>query len=629
MISVNTGRVHADTINKEQERVRVVAPLAAALLRVLRLTLGFIRSQVQNVQRPSLGAEWAWVLGRIGVVAVCFPSAYVFMRGTGADLFVYGGATFALAYSIPLIVLLRRGQVARVFFAGFILDNLTLLAGWWGVTAMLSGSLQTNDLYLVIFPILLIGVVRLGWFLGALYTTVWITWISWANISYYGPGSYDVEQLPIRIPMIAVTSVLALNLVAKLNSERKRAQDLQLETAELSELGRVAGSSLNLADVYGALSERAARLIPFDRLAVATVDGPDESVTLEYVSGEPIDDYGPGTVHPLAIPALRRAIGEHRPSIASAEECEVIDASLTAGGRAAVGAIRSMLVVPVLAGERVAALLILTSANEGAFSDHHLRLAGGIALYIADALANARSHHQALQLAEERELRSKLDAWNSELQRVSEAKTGFLSTLSHELRTPLTSIMAFNEIVMRSSNLSPRDQQHLAVLRRNAERLNTLIEDLLDVTRVELGKLKLDLAPLDTAELLNEVAVSFEPILARKRQRLKLSLPEARSVINADRVRVAQVVSNLLSNASKYSPAGSEIVLYALNDSERVHITVRDQGMGIAQPDVDRLFTAFFRAANEETRAQPGTGLGAPDLEGYRRGARRHDRPGQ
>jgi len=231
---------------------------------------------------------------------------------------------------------------------------------------------------------------------------------------------------------------------------------------------------------------------------------------------------------------------------------------------------------------------------------------------IARFIAVKRDISERIRAEEDRALRLRLDAENRELQRVAEVKSQFLSTVSHELRTPLTSIIAFTDIVGRNRerNLDPRQLAQLDVIRRNGRRLNELIKDLLDVSRVDGGTLKLEQTEFDAHRLFDEVLSNFAPILEERVQVLETSVPDGELWMHADQNRLAQVASNLLSNASKYSPEGSRIDLAAHTEGGRLHLEVRDGGIGIADEDMPRLFTPFFRADNEQTRSVSGTGLG-------------------
>lgn len=184
--------------------------------------------------------------------------------------------------------------------------------------------------------------------------------------------------------------------------------------------------------------------------------------------------------------------------------------------------------------------------------------------------------------------------------------------MSHELKTPLTSIIAFTGMLARNgeTNFTDRQVKHVDVIRRNGQRLKSLIDDLLDVSRMESGGFALAVTEVNVRTVLEETAESLSPVVDARDQRLSVDSPAGDFTIYGDAARIAQVIGNLVSNASKYSPKGSEITLAIRDLGHELEVTVRDQGIGISEKDLERLFTPFFRAENKETRSVSGTGLG-------------------
>jgi signal transduction histidine kinase len=218
----------------------------------------------------------------------------------------------------------------------------------------------------------------------------------------------------------------------------------------------------------------------------------------------------------------------------------------------------------------------------------------------------------ASALEQERELRAKLDVQNHQLAEANEAKIRFLSAVSHELKTPLTGIVAFTDLLRlnRDSNLTPRQVEQLAIIERNGRRLDALVNDLLDLSRIERGTFDLVPSVWEIAPMLAEAAASIGGIYAGKRQELVCTPIDGAIRVMADRDRIGQVLINLLSNASKYSPAETKVTLTAWEAPGRVYVSVRDRGMGISKEDQASLFAEFFRVNTPQTRDIPGTGLG-------------------
>lgn len=215
-------------------------------------------------------------------------------------------------------------------------------------------------------------------------------------------------------------------------------------------------------------------------------------------------------------------------------------------------------------------------------------------------------------LDQERELRARLDDQNHQLTDANEAKTKFLSAVSHELKTPLTGIVAFTDLLRlnRDANLTSRQIEQLTIIERNGRRLDSLVNDLLDLSRIGQGTFELSPSRWEVAPFLAEVAGSVGAIYAGKNQQLVCKPIERPLWVVGDRDRLGQVMINLLSNASKYSPAETAVTVSAWVESERTYFAVRDQGFGIAREDQASLFTEFYRVNTPATRDIPGSGLG-------------------
>ena len=218
-----------------------------------------------------------------------------------------------------------------------------------------------------------------------------------------------------------------------------------------------------------------------------------------------------------------------------------------------------------------------------------------------------------MELAETRLERERAEAQSRELQRVAPAKSEFLTTVSHELGTPLTSILAFADVLKRNKqgNLIAKQERQLGIIQRSGRRLAVLIDDLLDATHIEQSKFDLEPTRFDIGELVTELSESFAPILSEKNQTMVIEVPNVSIEMFADQVRLSQVLSNLITNASKYSNENIEIkAVVELENEHEVVIRIEDQGIGIAREDLHHVFGAFFRADNEGTRMQSGTGIG-------------------
>jgi signal transduction histidine kinase len=195
---------------------------------------------------------------------------------------------------------------------------------------------------------------------------------------------------------------------------------------------------------------------------------------------------------------------------------------------------------------------------------------------------------------------------------VSRLKDEFVGLISHELRTPLSSILGYLEL-MRDDEDDPLSEEHLqylAVAERNAHRLLRLVGDLLFTAQVESGKFPLDTRDLELHTILDAAIETARPIADNAGIELVKVLPDERAVVHGDPVRLGQAVDNLMSNAIKFTPRGGKVTLALGVDERGAVITVRDTGMGIAESELDKLFSRFFRATTATRNAVPGVGLG-------------------
>jgi PAS domain S-box-containing protein len=191
-------------------------------------------------------------------------------------------------------------------------------------------------------------------------------------------------------------------------------------------------------------------------------------------------------------------------------------------------------------------------------------------------------------------------------------KTEFVSQVSHELRTPLTAIKGFTELLLDgdAGDVNEEQQEYLDIVKSNVDRLVALINDLLDISRIESGRIKLDLAPIDVTAIIGSVVATMRPLLDSKQQTLTTGVEPDLPQAMGDRDRVVQVVTNLVSNAHKYTQAGGSISVTAAQTGDMLRVAVRDNGMGIPAEDIPKLFTRFFRVDSSLTREIGGTGLG-------------------
>ena len=229
---------------------------------------------------------------------------------------------------------------------------------------------------------------------------------------------------------------------------------------------------------------------------------------------------------------------------------------------------------------------------------------------MAESLQAADRRH-----ALEEELRRQnfeLEQQNRSVAEANRLKTEFVSMVSHELRAPLTAIQGYAELLAEPADLPHRERDEcLASVKSNAERLLALIDDLLDLARIEAGRIDLHCASIALAPLIDGAARSLRPVIDGKRQTLTVELEGALpTTVWADADRVTQILINLISNASKYTPEGGSISVTARRSDDFATVDVRDSGVGLSAEQQAQLFTRFFRAHPRGATRAGGTGLG-------------------
>jgi two-component system sensor histidine kinase VicK len=198
----------------------------------------------------------------------------------------------------------------------------------------------------------------------------------------------------------------------------------------------------------------------------------------------------------------------------------------------------------------------------------------------------------------------------TERKAIERLKDEFLATVSHELRTPLTAIRGHLELVLEgeAGPVTPLQQEFLAVASQSTDRLGALINDLLDVEKIEAGKIQIREEPVDLAEVLRDVVSTFRLEAERKGLAVREAIADRLAVVG-DRDRLIQVFANLVSNAIKYTAQG-EVGIRAGRRDGKVEVVVRDTGIGISPEEQPQLFTKFFRSQQRQVREAGGTGLG-------------------
>jgi len=205
-----------------------------------------------------------------------------------------------------------------------------------------------------------------------------------------------------------------------------------------------------------------------------------------------------------------------------------------------------------------------------------------------------------------------VEAKSLEVELANRHKSEFLANMSHELRTPLNAIIGFSEVLSQRmfGEVNPKQAEYLEDIQTSGQHLLSLINDILDLSKIEAGKMELQPSRFALGPALQSVVMMIRERAAARGIELRSSVDPDIGVVEADERKIKQVVLNLLTNAVKFTPAGGQIHLRGKRDGDGVVVTVADTGIGIAPADQARVFEEFTQARAGESREQEGTGLG-------------------
>lgn len=262
---------------------------------------------------------------------------------------------------------------------------------------------------------------------------------------------------------------------------------------------------------------------------------------------------------------------------------------------------RAEMAIPMVVGDNVLGVFDVQSNQVDAFSKEDASIYSTLASQIAVALQNARLYQEQT-------------ATVTQLRELDRLKSSFLANMSHELRTPLNSILGFTEVMLEGLDgaLTPNMDNDLKLINKNGQHLLHLINDVLDMAKIESGKLNLIIEKFNVQEIFEEVINITSPLANEKKLTLKIDTKSDHDVVvNADRTRIRQVMINLVNNALKFTEKG-KIIIRAVREENNVLISVKDTGIGIPPEHLEAVFSEFTQVDSSTTRKAGGTGLGLP-----------------
>ncbi|NQW20082.1 MAG: ATP-binding protein [Chloroflexi bacterium] len=257
------------------------------------------------------------------------------------------------------------------------------------------------------------------------------------------------------------------------------------------------------------------------------------------------------------------------------------------------------LIVPIRWRSQSIAFVVLTYKSSPAPDSQQIYLLQQAAWQIAGSLAGSIVYQKAVDLG-------------FRLEKEAQARDRMASVVSHEMRTPLTAAVAMNDLLLRDNdkNLNDRQIQKLTVIRRNLQRIIAVSDDLLESSRMRSGGFELFSEHANLVQIINDAVANFRPVADGFNQHIELDLPENPVVVHADVSRLSQVVTNFLSNASKFSSHGKSIQVTFASNHETARIEVIDQGSGIGSDEISHIFDWAFQSDQKQSTGKHGAGIG-------------------
>jgi signal transduction histidine kinase len=370
--------------------------------------------------------------------------------------------------------------------------------------------------------------------------------------------------------------------------ERDLAEARERQTAADQVLEAIGRSASELEPVFETVVSQAVRLCGADAGLIYVLDGDVYRLAFATGGSQAYRDYLAGVPIARGAGTLVGRVGlERRP----VQILDVLaDPDYEMHRAVELGGFRTMLGVPMLAGDKVIGVITLWREQVQAFGERTLELITTFAAQGAIAIQNAQLFR--------------------ELEVAGRHKSEFLASMSHELRTPLNAVIGFSDVLLERmfGELNERQEEYVRDIRDSGRHLLELINEILDLSKVEAGRMELEPGPLSLPDLLEHGLAMVRERAARHGIAISLEVAPEVGVIWADELKLKQVVLNLLTNAVKFTPDGGSVEVRARIAGEEAEVVVRDTGVGIDPADHERIFEAFQRGGREARHE--GTGLG-------------------
>jgi GAF domain-containing protein len=415
------------------------------------------------------------------------------------------------------------------------------------------------------------------------------------------PGQFADKHADL-LKTFADQAVIAIENVRLFTELETRTTQLTKSVGELKalgEVGRAVSSTLDLDTVLSTIVSRAAQLAGMDGGSIWEYDEGREEFCVRATDRLPDE-----LVEAQRATPIRKGEGALGRLAMTGEPVEISNIATEPGYPAHLREIlvrsgyRSVLAVPLLREDHLLGALAVNRSTPGEFASEVTALLKTFATQSALAIQNARLYRE-------------IEVKSREVEAASRHKSEFLANMSHELRTPLNAIMGFSEVLSERmfGDINEKQAEYIGDIRESGQHLLSLINDILDLSKIEAGRMELELSDFDLPSAMENTLILVRERAQRLGITLGCAIDERLGTVHADERKVKQVLLNLLSNALKFTPEGGKISVSAAFQDSLAEISVRDTGVGIAPEDQEALFEEFRQVGTASKKVE-GTGLG-------------------